>query len=164
MSATASGRMRPTLTRLDVLLILLVVCFLSSPAVAQQDTAVTRLPSVSMPRELERVLRDYEQAWSTGDAAGLASLFTEDGFVMSNGRLPVRGRDGIETRYRGAGGDLRLRAHAFATDDTVGYIIGSYGYGAEIDVPDVGKFVLVLRRRPGEPWLIAADIDNSNRR
>ena len=28
------------------------------------------LPSIALPPELERVLRDYERAWAAGDAAG----------------------------------------------------------------------------------------------
>ena len=61
-----------------------------------------------------------------------------------------------------AGGDLRLRALAFATSDDVGYIIGAYRYGDAAE--DMGKFVLALRRGADGKWLIAGDIDNSNRR
>jgi hypothetical protein len=82
---------------------------------------------------------------------------------FSNGRPAVRGRDAIRAAYRHARSDLRLQALAFAVADTLGYIIGSYRYG-EPDAPDTGKFILALRRSPGGPWLIAADIDNTNRR
>lgn len=58
------------------------------------------------------------------------------------------------------GGPLRLRALAFAGEDTIGYIVGAYGYG---DTPgDTGKFTLLLRRTPGGPWLIFSDMDNSD--
>jgi hypothetical protein len=53
-----------------------------------------------------------------------------------------------------------VRALAFATTDTMGYIIGAYGYG---NTPgDTGKLTLILRRAPGEPWLIFSDMDNLN--
>src|SRR6185436_4943068 len=68
------------------------------------------LAAIELPADLDRVLRDYERAWRTHDAPALASLFTEDGFVLSNQRLPVRGRAAIVTAYSGAGGDLWLRA------------------------------------------------------
>jgi glyoxylase-like metal-dependent hydrolase (beta-lactamase superfamily II) len=125
-----------------------------SPAVPQQ-------PSVTLPPELARVLRDYEREWQARNAAGLAGLFTEDGMTMSSGRPLRRGRAAIQEGYANAGGPLALRAVAYATDDTVGYIIG--GYSGQAGQPDDGKFVLVLRRSPGGPWQIAADIDNSNR-
>jgi len=129
---------------------------------AQAPPAPAPLPSVTLPQELDRVLREYERAWQAGDAAALAQLFTEDGFVLSNGKPPVRGHEAIRIAYQIAGGPLRLRALGYAVQDTVGYIVGAYGYGS--DGGDTGKFILALRRPRGSPWLIAADIDNTNRR
>lgn len=138
--------------------LLLLAAPLAARSAAAQDVAPARLPSVVLPAELDRVLRDYERGWRARDAAALAALFTEDGFVLSGGRPPVRGRSAVQERYAGSGGPLHLRAIAFATDDTVGYIVGTYGHTPERI--DDGKFVLLLRRRPGGPWLIAADMDN----
>lgn len=123
---------------------------------------VAELPSVELPPGLDRVLRDYEAAWRRGDADGLAALFAEDGFVLQSGRAPVRGRTAIAAAYAGqAGGPLRLRALAAVVSDTVGYIVGAYGYG---DTPgDQGKFTLTLRRAPGGRWLIFSDMDNASR-
>jgi ketosteroid isomerase-like protein len=118
------------------------------------------LPSVKLPADLDRVLRDYEQGWQNHDAARLATLFTEDGFVLANGKPPVRGRDAITVAYAKSGGPLHLRALAYATSGDVGYLIGAYSYGD--DPADVGKFNLALRRVKGR-WLIAADMDNSNK-
>jgi len=124
--------------------------------------AQSPLPSVTLPAELDRVLRDYERAWGARDAAGLASLFASDGFVLSNGIQPVRGRANIERQYSGQGGALSLRAIAYSTADTVGYIIGLFA--SEPGAQDAGKFVLALRRPAGGAWEIAADMDNSIRR
>lgn len=117
-------------------------------------------PSATLAPELDRVLREYESAWRRGDAVALAGLFAEDGFVLQNGRPPVRGRAAIQTAYGPqAGGPLRLRAYAAAVADTVGYIVGAYGYG---DTPgDQGKFTLTLRRARGGRWLIFSDMDNA---
>lgn len=106
------------------------------------------------------MLRDYERAWHARDADGLASLFSEDGFVLSNHRPPVRGRDAIRAAYAGAGGPLWLRASSFATDGGVGFIVGIYGH--DPDALRTGKFVLALTRKGGGPWLIAADIENGD--
>lgn len=118
------------------------------------------LPSVTLPPELDRVLRDYERHWRAGDETALATLFTADGFVPRSGGW-VRGSDAIRKTYENFSGDLRLRALAYAVDDTIGYIVGGYRYGEGAN--DGGKFVLALRRAPGGQWLIAADIDQSNR-
>jgi uncharacterized protein (TIGR02246 family) len=124
--------------------------------------AAAALPSVTLPPELDRVLRDYEAAWQRRDAAGLAALFAEDGFVLQGGRGPVRGRAAVQAAYAGQGGaPLRLRALAAAVADTVGYIIGAYGSGDASG--DQGKFTLTLRRSPGGRWLIFSDMDNPSR-
>jgi ketosteroid isomerase-like protein len=119
-------------------------------------------PSVELPPELDRVLRDYERAWTASDAQGLAQLFTEDGFVLSPSRLPIRGRSAIAEEYRRAGGPLILRALGHAVSDSVAYIVGAYAYAASAGARDVGKFVLSLRKGPEGHWLIAADMDNGN--
>ena len=135
----------------------------ATPGRAQAPPAPPLLPSIALPADLDRVLRDYERAWQAGDENALTALFTEDGFVPT-GQGWVRGRDAIRATYQSSSGDLQLRALAFAVQDTVGYIVGAYGYGETPPVPDRGKFVLALRRaRGGGPWLIAADLDQSNR-
>jgi ketosteroid isomerase-like protein len=138
----------------------IILC--SAPTYAQAPTAPPPLPSITLPAELDRVLRDYERAWKNSAEDALADLFTPDGFVPT-GQAWVRGRDAIRATYANSGGGLQLRALAFAVQDTVGYIVGAYGYGESAPVPDRGKFVLALRRARGGPWLIAADIDQSNR-
>ncbi|MDZ4675492.1 MAG: hypothetical protein SGI84_13630 [Gemmatimonadota bacterium] len=55
---------------------------------------------------------------------------------------------------------VSLGALAFATEATVGYIIGAYAI--EPGNPDIGKFTLVLHRAPGGPWQIVSDMDNPN--
>jgi ketosteroid isomerase-like protein len=120
------------------------------------------LPSMELPPELARVLTDYEEAWQRRDAAGLAALFTEDGFVLSSGAPPVRGRAAIEKHYAGSGGPLSLRALACETEGKTGYIIG--GFARSKGEPDVGKFTLTLRRGADGRWLIVSDMDNGNSR
>ncbi|HEY0025328.1 MAG TPA: nuclear transport factor 2 family protein [Longimicrobium sp.] len=148
--------------RLAAILTSLLVIALAGESHAQAAPPPPELPTVELSPELDRVLRDYESAWRRGDAAGLAALFAEDGFVLQGGRAPIRGRAAIQAAYAGqAGGPLRLRALAAATADTVGYIIGAYGYG---DAPgDQGKFTLTLSRGPDGRWLIFSDMDNSSR-
>jgi ketosteroid isomerase-like protein len=120
------------------------------------------LPSVALPPALDRVLRDYERAWQARDTTSLAALFADDGFVLQNGRPPVRGKGAIRAAYQGSGGVLALRALAYAIEGRVGYVIGAYATAA--GGPDVGKFVLALKQGADGRWLIAADMDNGNQR
>ena len=137
---------------------------LSLVAVAMPVHAQERaqLPSVELPAPLARVLTDYETAWRAKDAAALAALFTDDGFVLPGGAAPVRGRVQIEKHYAGAGGPLFLRALAYATDGHVGWIIGAYTGSQERG--DEGKFTLTLKKGAKGRWLIMSDMDNVNTR
>jgi len=119
-------------------------------------------PTIALPPDLARILTDYEKAWRAQDGEALASLFTEDGFVLSSGMPPVRGRKQIEKRYANSGGPLFLRALAFATDGDLGYIIG--GFAMSSAAPDVGKFTLTLRKGSDGRWMIMSDMDNGNQR
>ncbi|WP_206127787.1 YybH family protein [Stenotrophomonas indicatrix] len=150
--------------RSTLALVLLSGLLLAGPAIARESAApspLSRLADVALPAALDRVLRDYEQAWRTGDAKALAGLFAEDGFILQSNQPPVRGRAAIEAAYAGQGSSpLRLRALAYAAEETTGYIIGAYTYGS--NVGDTGKFTLTLKRVAGGPWLIFSDMDNTN--
>ena len=143
---------------------LLLAALLVAASAAGQQEAPAAEPSVTLPPELElaRVLTDYEAAWSKKDAAALAELFADDGFVLPNGGPPVRGRAAIQKHYTGHGGPLSLRAIAFAAEGRVGYIIG--GYTDAAGKPDLGKFTLTLRKAPDGRWVIMSDMDRPNRR
>lgn len=138
-----------------------VLLVLGASRVVGQPASKSAAASVVLPPELARVLTDYEKGWQAGDAAALSLLFTEDGFVLSPGQSPVRGRAEIRKLYTGPGSPLSLRAFAYAMNGYLGYIIG--GYSSAQGMPDEGKFTLTLRKRKGR-WLIASDMDNLNRR
>jgi ketosteroid isomerase-like protein len=141
---------------------LLLALLLSTSAAGAQPDAGGPQPSIELPPALARVLTDYETAWRARDAKALAALFTEDGYVLPGGRSPVKGRAAIGRHYTGQGGPLALRAFAFATEGSVGYILG--GYAGQTGEEDTGKFTLTLRRDEAGRWLIVSDMDNSNRR
>ncbi|MFN0122356.1 MAG: YybH family protein [Blastocatellia bacterium] len=138
---------------------MLALAMLVAVTFAQQSSEPA-MPGIQLPPELARVLTDYEKAWSARDAAGLAALFAEDGFVLQGGRPPVRGRAAIQKAYEGSGGPLSLRALAYAREGKTGYIIGAYTTVA--GQPDIGKFTLTLRRDKSGRWLIMSDMDNGN--
>ena len=136
-----------------VLLLIALAGVSPRPVVAQQTV-------IELPDELDRVLRDYEAGWRANDEAALASLFTEDGFILRPRHKPVRGRANIQEAYKNSGGPLHLHAFHYEMADSVGYIIG--GYRGSLDRPDSGKFILTLRRGDTGRWLITADMDNGN--
>ncbi len=140
----------------------LLLLTLSAGSVLAQQSSQSAEVSVALPPKLTRVLTDYEAGWKAGDATALSRLFAEDGFVLPEGRAPVRGRSAIQKLYAGPGSPLSLRAFAYAMHGDVGYIIG--GYSSESGKPDEGKFTLTLRKGRDGRWLIVSDMDNSNSR
>lgn len=145
----------------NAILAVALVLIVSASTPGQQGTGAPE-PTVKLPPELARVLTDYEAAWRSRDAAALARLFAEDGFVLPNGAPPVRGRAQIQKYYTGAGGPLALRAIAFAAEGSVGYIIG--GFARKEGEADIGKFTLTLRKSGEGRWLIMSDMDSANQR
>lgn len=115
--------------------------------------------AVDLPDELVRVLRDYEKHWENSNAARLASLFAEDGYILRPNKPIIKGRSNIEEAYQTAGGRLVLEAYDYSIDGTTGYIIG--GYKGHENWPAIGKFILTLRKEEGK-WMITADMDNRN--
>jgi hypothetical protein len=73
--------------------------------------------------------------------------------------MPVRGREGLARTLSRPGGELKLRSFAWATADTVGYIVGGFQYPGSTGPG--GKFLLALRKGGDGKWRIAADMDNS---
>ncbi len=147
-------------SRLPLGAVLLAVAPLGAASALDAQTPL--LPSVTLPAPLARLPSDYEVAWRNKDAVALAALFAPDGFVLPNGTPPVRGRGEIQKHYTGKGGPLALRALAFATEGSVGYIIGTFA--RQTGEPDVGKFTLTLRQGSDGRWLIRSDMDNGNSR
>ena len=145
------------------LYLLLILTGLAAPLLPRDASAQSTDPlgvdPVTLPPALERVLRDYEAAWEAGDGTRLAGLFADDGFALNNGSLPVKGRIRIAQMLTQPGGNLQLRAFAYAVSDTVGYIIGGFRYPTTTGPG--GKFLLALRKGPDGRWLIAADMDNN---
>ena len=142
------------------LLIALLGVAACKPAGRSGRDAAPPLPAVTLPDDLERVLRDYERASGARDTSALAALFTADGFLLTPGAPPVRGQPSLGQALAPRTGPLRLVPIAYAAADSVGYIVGTFG--SEQSAADGGKFVLALRRSGTGPWRIAADIDNPN--
>jgi len=142
--------------------VVLLSCLLAFAQEPSEPAAPAQLPTVELPAELQRVLTDYEIAWQNRDPAALAKLFAEDGFVLPNGRPPVRGRKEIERFYTGRGGPLTLRAMAFASEGSVAFIVG--GYASNKGDQDSGKFTLTLRKALDGRWMIFSDMDSGNAR
>lgn len=131
---------------------------LRSPAIAQLFHV--RQPAIELPQALDRLLRDFERHWRSRDQEALAGLFTEDG-IMQWGDAWRRGRPSIRIALLdGGGSDLRLWAQAFGVNDSLGYIVGSFGHRTLAHLSDLGRLHLSIRRGQDDAWRIAAAVLN----
>ncbi|MFD2365974.1 YybH family protein [Pseudoduganella sp. GCM10020061] len=138
-----------------------ILAFAQSPAPQAAAPQAPALPSVQLPPEAERILRDYEKHWSANNPAAVAALFAADGMALPNGQMPAQGAAQITAAYaRNAGGPLALRAIAYSESKDMAYIVG--GFAQQAGQPDGGKFIIVLKRGADGKWQIAADMDNMN--
>ena len=138
---------------------LLLALALSAVSLEAQSPDPAPLPSITLPPELARVLTDYETQWRFGGDS-LTKLFTEDAVLTVGGKPPMRGRAALAAHYAGPKGPLSLRAMAYAAEGSVAWIVG--GYTMQRGEPDVGKFILALRKGPNGRWLIFSDMDTGN--
>ena len=139
--------------------VLLALTVSAAVVQAQAPEPPAPLASINLPPELQRVLTDYETQWRFGGDS-LMKLFTEDAILTVGGKPPARGRAAIGAHFAGPKGPLALRAIAYAAEGNIAYIIG--GYTMERGAPDIGKFVLTLKKAPNGRWLIFSDMDTGN--
>ena len=121
-------------------------------------------------REIERRVRQFEDAANGGDAAGMAALYRTDALLLPPNHSKVEGRPAILEFWQGfptmgtPHGQLtpqQVEAHG----DTA-HEIGAYTLRIEPPdgpaIEDRGKYIVLWKRAPGGDWEMAADCWNSD--
>lgn len=117
---------------------------------------------------LDKVAREFADAFNAKDAARVAALYTDDAVLMPPNLPAVRGRADIEAYYK-AGfaqpmGRLMLQpvessvAGSTAFEAGVANVIMGNASAGDVDK---GKYV-VIYKRAGNAWKIAYDIFNDD--
>jgi uncharacterized protein (TIGR02246 family) len=117
---------------------------------------------------IEAVNERFMQAFERADAAGLASLYTEDGQLLPPGREIAYGWEAIRAFWQAAldGGISAARleiAEVEAHGDTAIEVSRYTLLGAGEQVLDQGKYIVIWKRERGQ-WKLHRDIFNSNGR
>ena len=81
--------------------------------------------------DVEQFTREFEALFNAGDAAGMASFYTEDAKLLAEHADLVRGRDAIErfwreaiSRARAAGAVRTIRLDEVTSSGDLGYALG----------------------------------------
>jgi predicted TIM-barrel fold metal-dependent hydrolase len=129
---------------------------LLSPAVAELESRT--LPTVELPQDLARLLRDITARWN--DKTALADLYTEDSLVQST-EPPgwIRGRAAVaaylSSRFARA---YNLTPVVYRIEGSAGHISGYLTRGEGASTQHFGYFYLALGKGRDGVWRIAAEI------
>lgn len=128
--------------------LVLAIAAFALPALAQSpDVAVRDL------------LNSYSTALSNKDANTVASLYTEDAYLLAPKRPMIKGRGAIlEFWKQNMGGKLTLTPVAIQAHGDAAVVVGTFSFD---DNPPGGKFSATVINKNGK-WLLAVDMWNSD--
>ena len=114
---------------------------------------------------IEKLLADFRDAYNRGDAAALAAQYTEDCAVLAPNQPPVRGRQAIETFFKGMieeiGGKASFEFVEVAEAGDLAYEWATYSLEGGKE-SDAGKAVEIFNRQADGSWKIRLTIFNSD--
>ena len=116
-------------------------------------------------QEIEKMNAEFVDAYNRGDIAAIATGYTEDSAVLAPNQPTVRGRQAIETLFKGMieeiGGTASIGIVEMADAGDLAYAWATYSLeGGEQS--DAGKFVEIYNRQADGSWKIRLTIFNSD--
>lgn len=116
--------------------------------------------------EIEHANDKFMETFRQGDAAGMASLYTEDGMILPPNGDFVEGRQQIQDFWR-AVMDMGIKTIKLQIreveqhDDTAYEVSRATLSGEDGQVIDQAKYIVIWKRINGA-WMLHRDIFNSN--
>ena len=141
-----------------IILMIALVLFLNCQP-TQQDSTKIREAIVAANG-------NFMEAFNSGDAAGLAALYTQEGQLLPGNSDFVTGPQAIQEFWQGAM-DMGIKSAKLETIEVEGmgetaYEVGKYTLFAEGDqMLDQGKYIVIWKQVEGE-WKLHRDIWNTS--
>jgi uncharacterized protein (TIGR02246 family) len=149
-----------------IFFILIMAAF--APAQDKKTTPDTPSPFLEEARAaIDKGNRQWIEGWEKGDAALVASIFTEDGTMLGSKGRVYKGYQQIFERQKavmkalGAGVKVEVTTTALWVDGETAYETGKYVYRYQEDgkpVTDEGRYATVWKRRKDGSWKLFLDI------
>ncbi len=114
---------------------------------------------------IEAINAAFDDAYNRGDAAAIAADYTEDCAMLAPNQSTVRGRQAIETLFKGfideVGGTVSHEIVEVAEAGDLAYQWGTYTLESG-EVSDAGQLVEIFNRQADGSWKIRLSIFNSD--
>ncbi len=126
----------------------------------------TETLNINISSEIRSQNDKFESTFAKGDAAGMATLYTEDGMLLPTGCDVIVGHKGIQDFWQGAMnmGVKEVKLHTVEVEQYNGTAIelGNYRLnGEDGEKLDHGKYIVIWKKQNGS-WKLQKDIWNSN--
>ncbi len=150
---------KPYLRNLSLLMLLFCFACTQNTERAAEETTDAR-------QAIEEGNRQFMEAWEAGDAAAVASLYTENALFLAPHVEPIQGRQAIEAYVSGAFEAglqrIKLETTEFNRFGNIGHETGRYTlYAVNGMQVDHGKYIIIWKRQNGE-WKIHWDMFNTS--
>jgi uncharacterized protein (TIGR02246 family) len=130
---------------------------------------ITATPSIAQDNvTIEQLNRQFIAAFAKGDFGAMASMYTEDAYLLPPGTQLIRGRSGIQAFWTKAAegiADLELTiVDVKALGSEAAREVGTFKVKTKGQQPQegVGKYVVVWQK-VGNDWKLAVDIWNADK-
>jgi len=147
--------MRNTHTAWTLALTLLLVVGCAAPQQDNTDEASAGIEATNA---------QFMEAFSQGDAAGVAACYTEDAQLMPPNSEIVSGRAALQEGFQeliDGGYELQLETTEVEGHGDTAHEIGTYTMAVDGETVDEGKYIVIWKNVDGQ-WKLHRDIFNSN--
>ena len=160
---------------LMIIPLVFLLCFAIScqqgEEVAEEAKAVQEEPKevMALAQERQAIAEaniKFGEVFSSGDAAALASLYTEDAWLISQTGDMFKGREGVEAFWAGAF-QMGMKEVVLTTVDVMRMddMVGEFGKAdltikpeGQDEIKDVGKYLVIWKKAADGTWKLYADI------
>ena len=119
--------------------------------------------------DIEQFTREFEALFNAGDAAGMASFYSEDAKLLAEHADLVRGRDAIErfwreaiSRARTADAVRTISLHEVVSSGDLGYALGTVVVRIPSGRELTTKYATIWQRDADGGWRLAVDSSSPN--
>jgi uncharacterized protein (TIGR02246 family) len=151
------------------ILVLAVTLLLSGCNTPQTPEPVKAADPQADKAAIDKVRDDFAAAFNAGDAAKVASLYSENAVVMGGSSPTAQGKAAIEANNKAFfdqfTAKITIAPGVTKTSGDLAYDQGTYTMeltpktGGGKPMMDEGRYLIVLERE-GEAWKVVADMDN----